>query len=123
MFQMIRYSIIVCATWCLCYRLWVYIWDIINTTAISQLYYIDIVQVVDVIHPDKPNVPKSELRKQLAKLYRTQPDLVVCFGFRTQYGGGRSTGFALIYDSMDYLKKNEPKYRLARVCFVDRICC
>ena len=72
--------------------------------------------MVDVIHPDKPNVPKSELRKQLAKLYRTQPDLVVCFGFRTQYGGGRSTGFALIYDSMDYLKKNEPKYRLARVC-------
>lgn len=70
--------------------------------------------VVDVIHPDKPNVPKSELRKQLAKLYRTQPDLVVCFGFCTQYGGGRSTGFALIYDSMDYLKKNEPKYRLAR---------
>jgi len=76
-------------------------------------------QVVDVIHPDKPNVPKSELRKQLAKLYRTQPDLVICFGFRTQYGGGRSTGFALIYDSMDYLKKNEPKYRLARVyCYI-----
>lgn len=71
--------------------------------------------MVDVIHPDKPNVPKSELRKQLAKLYRTQPDLVICFGFRTQYGGGKSTGFALIYDSMDYLKKNEPRFRLARV--------
>jgi len=41
--------------------------------------------------------------------------LVVCFGFRTQYGGGKSTGFALIYDSMDYLKKNEPRHRLARV--------
>lgn len=75
---------------------------------------------MDVIHPDKANVPKSELRKQLAKLYRTQPDLVVCFGFRTQYGGGRSTGFALIYDSMDYLKKNEPKFRLARVLLIHK---
>ena len=30
-------------------------------------------------------------------------------------GGGKSTGFALIYDSMDFLKRNEPKYRLKRM--------
>ena len=29
--------------------------------------------------------------------------------------GGRSTGFALIYDSIEDAKKFEPKYRLARV--------
>ena len=30
-------------------------------------------------------------------------------------GGGRSTGFALIYDSLNDVKKFEAKYRLARV--------
>ena len=37
------------------------------------------------------------------------------FGFRTDFGGGKSTGFALIYDSLEDAKKYEPKYRLARV--------
>ena len=37
------------------------------------------------------------------------------FGFRTQFGGGRSTGFALIYDDEASQKKFEPKYRLVRV--------
>lgn len=74
---------------------------------------------MDVLHPGRANVPKKELREILAKMYKTTPDVIVCFGFRTAFGGGKSTGFALIYDSMDFLKKNEPKYRLARV----RVCC
>ena len=32
-----------------------------------------------------------------------------------ELGGGRSTGFALIYDSLNDVKKFEAKYRLARV--------
>jgi len=40
---------------------------------------------------------------------------VILFGFRTDFGGGKSTGFALIYDSVEDAKKFEPKYRLARV--------
>ena len=47
-------------------------------------------------------------------------DVVVCFGFRTAYGGSKSCGFALIYDTLDFLKKNEPKYRLKRVSLVER---
>ena len=54
------------------------------------------------------------MREKLAKLYKTQPDLIFCFGLRTQFGGGRTTGFALIYDTLDYAKKFEPKYRLVR---------
>ena len=72
-------------------------------------------QIVDVIHPDRANVPKSEIREQLAKMYRCAPDQIQAFGFRTKFGGGKSTGFALIYDSVDFLKKFEPKYRLARL--------
>jgi small subunit ribosomal protein S24e len=70
--------------------------------------------VVDILHPGRATVPKTEVREKLAKLYKTTPDVVFCFGFRTNFGGGRTTGFALIYDSLDFAKKFEPKYRLAR---------
>ncbi|KAL3877140.1 hypothetical protein ACJMK2_034890 [Sinanodonta woodiana] len=70
--------------------------------------------VVDVLHPNKSSVPKTEIREKLARLYKTTPDVIFCFGFSTQFGGGKSTGFALIYDSLDFAKKFEPKYRLAR---------
>ena len=50
-------------------------------------------------------------------MYKVTPDVVSCFGFRTNFGGGKTTGFALVYDSMDFLKKFEPKHRLALVSF------
>ena len=31
-----------------------------------------------------------------------------------QFGGGKSTGFGLIYDNIDMAKKFEPSYRLVR---------
>ncbi|KAL8905307.1 MAG: hypothetical protein Q9171_006716 [Xanthocarpia ochracea] len=70
--------------------------------------------VVDVLHPSRPNVSKDELRSKLAELYKANKDTVSVFGFRTQYGGGKSTGFALIYDSNEAMKKFEPHYRLVR---------
>ncbi|XP_054263019.1 40S ribosomal protein S24 isoform X1 [Macrosteles quadrilineatus] len=70
--------------------------------------------VVDVLHPGQPSVKKTEIREKLAKMYKVTPDVVFCFGFRTAFGGGKSTGFALVYDTMDYAKKFEPKHRLAR---------
>uniref|UniRef100_H3AWQ0 40S ribosomal protein S24 n=1 Tax=Latimeria chalumnae TaxID=7897 RepID=H3AWQ0_LATCH len=71
--------------------------------------------VVDVLHPGKATVPKTEIREKLSKMYKTTPDVVFVFGFRTQFGGGKTTGFAMIYDSLDFAKKNEPKHRLARI--------
>ncbi|KAL8735357.1 MAG: hypothetical protein Q9166_000902 [cf. Caloplaca sp. 2 TL-2023] len=68
----------------------------------------------DVLHPSRPNVSKDELRSKLAELYKASKDTVSVFGFRTQYGGGKSTGFALIYDSNEVMKKFEPHYRLVR---------
>ncbi|TFY70358.1 hypothetical protein EVG20_g2630 [Dentipellis fragilis] len=70
--------------------------------------------VVDVLHPSRPNVPKSELSEKLAAIYKTDKNRVVPFGFRTHFGGGRSTGFALIYDDEASQRKFEPKYRLVR---------
>jgi small subunit ribosomal protein S24e len=72
--------------------------------------------VIDVIHPNRANVSKDEIREKLAGAYKSQKDNVVVFGLRTKFGGGKSTGFGLIYDDVDSLKKFEPKYRQARVC-------
>ena len=44
----------------------------------------------------------------------SDPTTVTLFGFRTHFGGGKSTGFCLIYDSIEDMKKFEPKFRLAR---------
>jgi small subunit ribosomal protein S24e len=45
---------------------------------------------------------------------KTEPQV---YGFHHQFGGGKSSGFALIYDSADDAKRFEPKHRLARVSF------
>ncbi|KAI2806989.1 hypothetical protein RDWZM_006277 [Blomia tropicalis] len=70
--------------------------------------------IVDVIHPNLATVSKQEIRDKLAKMYKTTPDVVFPFGLKTNFGGGRTSGFALIYDTLDYAKKFEPKYRLVR---------
>jgi small subunit ribosomal protein S24e len=60
-------------------------------------------------------VSKDELRSKLAELYKANKDQVNVFGLRTQYGGGKTTGFALIYDSHEAMKKFEPRHRLVRI--------
>ncbi|KAI0361634.1 40S ribosomal protein S24 [Trametes cingulata] len=70
--------------------------------------------IVDVLHPNRPNVSKAELSERLAAIYKTDKERVVTFGLRTIFGGGRSTGFGLIYDDEASQKKFEPKHRLIR---------
>ncbi|VVA92632.1 unnamed protein product [Arabis nemorensis] len=71
--------------------------------------------VIDVLHPGRANVSKAELKEKLAKLYEVKdPNSIFVFKFRTQFGGGKSSGFGLIYDNVESAKKFEPKYRLIR---------
>jgi len=71
--------------------------------------------VVDVLHPGRANVSKAELKQKLAGMYDVRDDnCIFVFGFRTQFGGGKSTGFGLIYDDVKAAKQFEPKYRLIR---------
>lgn len=59
---------------------------------------------------------KAELKEKLARMYDVKdPNAIFVFKFRTHFGGGKSTGFGLIYDSVENAKKFEPKYRLIRV--------
>merc|ERR1711990_1280675 len=77
--------------------------------------------VIDILHPDQPTPDKATLRKLIcehlskAKHAKADPDATVVFGMRTDYGGGKSTGFALVYDSTDAAKKIEPKHRLVKI--------
>ena len=71
--------------------------------------------VVDVLHSSRSPISRAELSKKLAEMYKADEARIVPFGFKTHFGGGRSTGFALIYDSEDAQRKFEPKYRLVRV--------
>merc|ERR1712142_1442488 len=55
--------------------------------------------IVDIIHPNSSTPKKSEVRDALAKNYKTTADTIIAFGFKTVFGGGKTSGFALIYDS------------------------
>uniref|UniRef100_A0A7S1YXX4 40S ribosomal protein S24 n=1 Tax=Trieres chinensis TaxID=1514140 RepID=A0A7S1YXX4_TRICV len=73
--------------------------------------------IVDIIHPGRANVPRAELQEVVGGMHKADPKLTIVFGFRTKFGGGKSTGFCLIYDNEDALRKFEPKYRLIRSGF------
>mmetsp|Transcript_13256 Transcript_13256/g.19320 ORF Transcript_13256/g.19320 Transcript_13256/m.19320 type:complete len:115 (+) Transcript_13256:216-560(+) len=70
--------------------------------------------VVDIIHPGRATVPKSELQGVVGGMHKADSKLCILFGFRTKFGGGRSTGFCLIYDNEESMVKFEPKHRLVR---------
>mmetsp|Transcript_11197 Transcript_11197/g.20272 ORF Transcript_11197/g.20272 Transcript_11197/m.20272 type:complete len:132 (-) Transcript_11197:423-818(-) len=71
--------------------------------------------IIDVVHPNRPNVSKDELKEKLSNMYKVKETKnIFLFGFRTQFGGGKSTGFGLIYESQKAATKFEPKHRLVR---------
>merc|ERR1712189_99271 len=51
--------------------------------------------VVDVLHPGEATVKKTVIQDKLSVMYKTTPDCVMCFGFKTHFGGGKTPGFAL----------------------------
>ena len=75
---------------------------------------LSIQMILDILHPGRANVPRSELKQVVASMYKADPKLVILFGFDTKFGGGKTTGFGLIYDNEEALLKFEPKHRLIR---------
>jgi small subunit ribosomal protein S24e len=69
--------------------------------------------------PKKVVSAQAELKERLAKVYDVKDtNCIFVFKFRTHFGGGKSSGFGLIYDNLESAKKFEPKYRLIRVRIV-----
>ena len=69
---------------------------------------------VEMIHPDMPNVSKAAMKDKLATLFKSKSENIAIYGCQSKFGGGRSTGFALIYDSLDDRKKFDSKTNLLR---------
>jgi len=69
---------------------------------------------VELIHPDEPNISKAAIKDKLAGVFKTKSECIAIFGLHTKFGGGRSSGFALIYDSLDLRKEFDQK------CFLKR---
>jgi len=61
--------------------------------------------LLDVYHEGKPNVSQKDLKELIANKYNWDIKNLVLFGFRTAFGGNRSTGFCLSYDNQQYLVK------------------
>ena len=62
------------------------------------------------------NVPKAQIKTKLAAVLKSKEEQIAIFGLKTKFGGGRTTGFATIYDSVDLRKKYDSKKMLRRVC-------
>merc|ERR1711990_902235 len=77
--------------------------------------------ILDIIHPNTPTPDKATLRKLISdhlskqKHAKAEAAATSIFGMRTDYGGGKSTAFCLVYDSVEKAKEMEPKHRLIRM--------
>lgn len=75
---------------------------------------------VDVLHPNRGTVSRKELVEKLSRQFRVaDPQSIVVFGLKTAFGGGRSSGFAMIYENANAAKKFEHRYRLVRMGYVE----
>ena len=61
--------------------------------------------LLDVFHEGKPNVSQNDLKELVSKKYGVDTKNIVLYGFRTAFGGHRSTGFVLVYDNQQYVVK------------------
>merc|ERR1711912_16992 len=82
--------------------------------------------ILDVHHPGLAT-PDKEMGKEMiaeylskAKRHKADKEATMIFGMKTKFGGGRSSCFALVYDSVDAAKKYEPKHRLIRSGFQNK---
>merc|ERR1712093_546786 len=72
--------------------------------------------VITVVGQKSGNMGKAQIRAKLKTIYNVKSDqLISLFGFRTKFGGAKTSGFALIYDNLDAVRKFEPKHRLVRL--------
>ena len=70
--------------------------------------------VVDLSHPGAAAPTRDEIKALVAKQLNANKEFIVVFGLTTKFGGGRTTGFALVYDNKDAMMKVEPLFRLVK---------
>merc|ERR1719231_1636805 len=81
--------------------------------------------ILDINHPGLPTPDKEMLKTMLAeylskaKGHKASAEASTIFAMKTVFGGGKSSCFALVYDSVDAAKKHEPKHRLIRAGHIE----
>ena len=50
-------------------------------------------------------VKKSAIKAEIGKKFKASEDRIAVFGLKPKFGGGRTSGFALIYASAESKKK------------------
>merc|ERR1712036_46829 len=81
--------------------------------------------ILDVNHPGLATPDKEMLKNMVAEFLskakgkKAAAEATVIFGMKTCFGGGKSTCFALVYDSVDAQKQHEPKHRLIRAGHIE----
>merc|ERR1711907_436102 len=82
--------------------------------------------ILEVHHPNLATPSKETLKEMLAeylskaKGMKAEKEAAVIFGLKAHFGGGKSTCFALVYDSVDCAKKHEPKHRLMQAGHLEK---
>ena len=70
---------------------------------------------VEILHPGTVCASKKEICEKLCAMYKVKDHTCAfVYGLKAQFGGGRTAGFGVIYESADKAKKFEPKHRLIR---------
>lgn len=76
--------------------------------------------LLDIYHEGKANVSQKDLKELISNKYHYDLKNIVLFGFKTSFGGNRSSGFCLAYDNQQYLVKYEPNHRLRRASILGK---
>ena len=76
---------------------------------------------IEIIHTSKVNVSKTQIKEKLSKMFKADVQTIAVFGLKFKFGGGRSAGFAFVYESVDARKKNDQKMLLKRDGLYDRV--
>ena len=76
--------------------------------------------ILDVFSGEHDNSSKKEIATEVSKKFKVPVDHVVIFGLHAKFGGGRTSGFGLIYNSKDALMKFEPKLRKLRGGLIEK---
>jgi len=69
---------------------------------------------IEMIHPELANMSREQIKEKLSTMFKCKSEVISLYGLHSKFGGGRSTGFALIYDSLDAKKKYDSKTNLMR---------
>lgn len=71
--------------------------------------------IIDVKHPENANISKKELQNKIAQIYKIQDSSrIFLFGFKTHFGGLKSTGIGFIYETIKAARQIEPRHRLIK---------